>query len=188
MLAAFPALCEGNPPVGSRFHSQKASNAGFVVAHAISLNKLLIKQLSCQWFEMSKGTQLLCGPNAFTSLHKTSGQFPRPAGWFCYHVVYWRQFKLVLCSKLLAVFQRFPSGFAYHFYLRPVLAFGYCRCLRLWPKMQKTLVKVPITLWTDRPWPSRSNLTLNPNLSHFEPVIPYWKYIITQNHQRALNT
>ena len=26
-------------------------------------------------------------------------------------------------------------------------------------KMQKTLVKVPIFLWTDRPWPSRSNLT-----------------------------
>ena len=73
-----------------------------------------------------------------------------------------------------------------NFYPRPVLAFGYFRCLRLCvclsvcqslacprdnsgpvqarigkfgPKMRKTLVKVPIVLWTDRPWPSRSNLT-----------------------------
>ena len=37
-------------------------------------------------------------------------------------------------------------------------------------KMQKTLVMVPIVLWTDRPWPSRSNLTWNPNLPHFELV------------------
>ena len=67
---------------------------------------------------------------------------------------------------------------ALDFYLRPVLASGYCRCLRLsvcvsvrqslacprgisrpvqaWitkfgPKMQNTLTKVPNVLWSDRP-------------------------------------
>ena len=72
-----------------------------------------------------------------------------------------------------------------YFYPRPVLAFGYCRCLRLClcqsvcqslacphdisrpvqaritkfgPKVQNNLVKVPIVLWSDRPWPSKSNL------------------------------
>ena len=81
------------------------------------------------------------------------------------------------------------------FYPRPVLAFGYCRCLRLYvcvcpsvcqslacprdnsgpvqariakfgPKMQKTLVKVPIVLRGNWPWPSRSNLT---SKSEFTP-------------------
>ena len=84
------------------------------------------------------------------------------------------------------------------FYPRPVLAFGYCRCLRLcvWvsvclsvcqslacprdnsgpvqarikkfrPKMQKTLIKFPIVLWTDRLWPSRSNLIWKSNFTPF---------------------
>ena len=50
---------------------------------------------------------------------------------------------------------------SFFFYARPVLAIGYCRCLRLCvcvrvcvsmcvtkfgPKMQKTLVKIPIVL------------------------------------------
>ena len=78
-----------------------------------------------------------------------------------------------------------------HFYPRPVLAFGYCRCLRLcvcpcvcqsvcqsWPvqaritkfgpKMQKTMVKVPIVLRDNWPWPSRSNLTWK------WEVTPFW--------------
>ena len=85
------------------------------------------------------------------------------------------------------------------FYPRPVLAFGYCRCLRLCvcpcvcqsvrqslacprnnsgpvqaritkfgPKMQKTLVKVPIVFGGNWPWPSRSNL-----ISHSE-FTPFW--------------
>ena len=33
------------------------------------------------------------------------------------------------------------------------------RITKFGPKMQKTLVRVPIALWTDWPWPSRSNLT-----------------------------
>ena len=74
------------------------------------------------------------------------------------------------------------------FYPRPVLAFRYCCCLRVyvcvfvcvcqslacphdnsWPvqaritkfgsDMWKTLVKISIVLWSNRPWPSRSNLT-----------------------------
>ena len=76
------------------------------------------------------------------------------------------------------------------FYPRPVLAIGYCHCLRLcvcpcvcqsvcpitcfcprdnsgsvqaritkfWPKMQETLVKVPIVLGGNWHWPSMSNL------------------------------
>ena len=90
---------------------------------------------------------------------------------------------------------------SFNFYPRPVLAFGYCRCLRLCvcvcvclsvclsvcqslacpddnsgpvqariakfgPKMQKTLVKVPIVLGGNWPWPSRSNLT---SKSEFTP-------------------
>ena len=35
------------------------------------------------------------------------------------------------------------------------------------PKMQKTLVMVPSVLWTDWPWPSRSNLTWNSKLTPF---------------------
>ena len=83
-----------------------------------------------------------------------------------------------------------------NFYPRPVLAFGYCRCLRLCvcvclsvcqsrvcprdnsspvqaritkfgAQMQNTLVKVLIVLWGDRPWPSRSNLTWKSNFTSF---------------------
>ena len=73
------------------------------------------------------------------------------------------------------------------YYPRPVLAFGYCRCLRLCvrqsvcqslacprdnsgpveaiitkfgPKVQNTLVKASIVLGANRLWPSRSNSTL----------------------------
>ena len=84
------------------------------------------------------------------------------------------------------------------FYPRPVLAFGYCHCLRLcvcpcvrvcvyqslacphdnssavqaritklgW-ETQNTLVKKPIILEGDRPWPSRSNLTWKSNFTSF---------------------
>ena len=41
------------------------------------------------------------------------------------------------------------------------------RISKFGPKMQKTLVKVPIVLWTDRPWPSRSNLTWNSKFTPF---------------------
>ena len=84
------------------------------------------------------------------------------------------------------------------FYPRPVLAFGYCRCLRLCvcvsvclcvcqslacprdnsgpvqariakfgPKMQKTLIKVPIVLGGNWPWPSRPNLTSKSEFTQF---------------------
>ena len=82
------------------------------------------------------------------------------------------------------------------FYPRPVLAFGYCRCLRMcvcvclcvrqsWacpsgnsstvqaritkfgPEKQNTLVKIPIVFWGNWPWPSRSNLTSNSKLTQF---------------------
>ena len=87
-------------------------------------------------------------------------------------------------------------GGRFHFYPRPVLAFGYCHRLRLWvcvcvcvyqslacpgdnstliqaritkfgPEMQNTLVWVPIVLGDDRPWPSRSNLTSKSNFTPF---------------------
>ena len=40
------------------------------------------------------------------------------------------------------------------------------RIAKFGPKMQKTLVKVPIVLWGNWPWPSRSNLT---SKSEFTP-------------------
>ena len=46
---------------------------------------------------------------------------------------------------------------------RPVQA----RTTKFGQKMQKTLVKVPIVLWTDRPWPSRSNLTWKSKFTPF---------------------
>ena len=81
-----------------------------------------------------------------------------------------------------------------HFYPRPALAFGYCRCLGLCvcqsacqslayqqdnsgpvqaritkfgTKVQCNWVEVPIVLCSDRPWPSRSNLTLKPKFTPF---------------------
>ena len=44
------------------------------------------------------------------------------------------------------------------------------RIAKFGPKMQKTLVKVPIVLGGNWHWPSRSNLTWNQNLPHFELV------------------
>ena len=35
------------------------------------------------------------------------------------------------------------------------------------PEMQNTLVKVPVVLWGDRPWPPRANLTLKLNCTSF---------------------
>ena len=92
----------------------------------------------------------------------------------------------------------FTAKVSLSFYPRPVLAFGYCRCLRLCvclsvclsvcqslacprdnsgpiqariakfgPKMQKTLVKVPIVLGGNWPWPSRSNLTSKSEFTQF---------------------
>ena len=114
-----------------------------------------------------------------------------------YQVTYWP--RDIMARMLLIIFIE-------HCYPRPVLAFGYCRCLRLCvcvsvcpsvrlsgclsvcqslacprdnsgpvqarttkfgQKMQKTLVKVPIVLWTDRPWPSRSNLTWKCKFTQF---------------------
>ena len=101
-------------------------------------------------------------------------------------------------SHLFITYSQLPN----HFYPRPVLAFGYCRCLRLcvrvfvcvyqsWAcphdnsplvqaritkfgtKVQKTLVKVPIVFWHDRPWPSRSNLTWKSNFTSFLACPPH---------------
>ena len=41
------------------------------------------------------------------------------------------------------------------------------RIAKFGPKMQKTLVKVPIVLGDNWPWPSRSNLTSNSKLTPF---------------------
>ena len=46
---------------------------------------------------------------------------------------------------------------------RPVQA----RITKFGTKMQNTLVKVPIVLWNDRPWPSRSNLTWESKFTSF---------------------
>ena len=86
---------------------------------------------------------------------------------------------------------------SWDFYLRPVLAFGYCHRLCLWcvcvcvcgyqsracpsdnsssiqariakfgPDVQNTLVKVLIVLGDDRPWPARPNLTWKSNFTPF---------------------
>ena len=47
------ALCEGKPPVFGGFPSQMTSNTmwSLNVSFFIGLNKLLTKQLSCQWFD-----------------------------------------------------------------------------------------------------------------------------------------
>ena len=41
------------------------------------------------------------------------------------------------------------------------------RITKFGPQMQRTLVKVPVVLWTDRPWPSRSNLTWKSKFTPF---------------------
>ena len=41
------------------------------------------------------------------------------------------------------------------------------RITKFGPKMPNTLVKVPIVMWTDRPWPSRSNLSWKSKFTPF---------------------
>ena len=41
------------------------------------------------------------------------------------------------------------------------------RITKFIPKMQTTLIKVPVVLWTDRPWPSRSDLTWKSKFTPF---------------------
>ena len=87
-----------------------------------------------------------------------------------------------------------------NFYPRPVLSFGYCRCLRLsvcvcvrqpraFPrhksphvqartikfgqKVQNYFVKVPIVFGGDWPWPSRSNLTWKAKFTPFSACPRY---------------
>ena len=95
----------------------------------------------------------------------------------------------------MSLFEKHENTFAFiSFYPRSVLAFGYCRCLRVcvclcvrqsWacpsdnsstvqaritkfgPERQNTLVKIPIVFWGNWPWPSKSNLTSNSKLTTF---------------------
>ena len=93
-------------------------------------------------------------------------------------------------SQTALVFVVVVVGF---FYPRPVLASGYCRCpcpsarpsvrhqvcpcdnsspvqariTKFGSKMQNTLVKVPIVLGGNQPWPSRSNLSSKSKFTPF---------------------
>ena len=107
------------------------------------------------------------------------------------------------CRQICHAYTDMPFTLSSHnFYPRPVLAFGYCRCLRLCvfvsvcvyqsrvcphdnsplvqakitkfgTKMQKTLVKVSIVFGDYRPWPSRSNLTWKSNFTSFWACPPH---------------
>ena len=58
---------------------------------------------------------------------------------------------------------------------RPVQA----RITKFGPKMQNTLVKVPVVLWSDRPWHSRSNVTWNPNpILDQRCKMPWLRYLV----------
>ena len=99
-----------------------------------------------------------------------------------------------LCDRHGVLRQLHVYGTHGGFYPRPVLAFGYCRCLRLSvcvcvrqpracprhkssrvqtrttkfrQKVQNNLVKVPIVLRGNWPWPSRSNLTWKTKFTPF---------------------
>ena len=96
------------------------------------------------------------------------------------------RFQLFLNSRKISVVRDI------HFYPRPVLASGYCRCLclcvcvyqslacphnnsspvqaritKFGPEKQSTLVRIPIVLGGNWPWPWRSNLTSNSKLTPF---------------------
>ena len=47
------------------------------------------------------------------------------------------------------------------------------RITKFGTKVKKTLVKVPIVFWDDRPWPSRSNLTWKSNFTSFWACPPH---------------
>ena len=115
-------------------------------------------------------------------------------GWFQKNVIYimieWMS--ISFRPTLLAMGQLHYC----HFYPRPVLAFGYCHCLHLsvcqtvrhrvfprnnslpvsaritkfGPEMLKTLVKIPIVLWDDWLWHSRSNWAPKSTFIPFELV------------------
>ena len=98
------------------------------------------------------------------------------------------------------------SKFQSKFYPRPILAFGYCHCLcllvrpslrvsvkgfpcdnscsvqtritKFGPKVQNTLVKVPIVLGSDWLRPSRSNFTKNSNFTQFWPLSLSTQYLL----------
>ena len=73
-LSPLLALCEGNPLVTSGFPSQMARMESFDIFFVVSLNKLLNKQLSCQWFVMS-----WCSCDT-TVMHTSTFYFPRGHG------------------------------------------------------------------------------------------------------------
>ena len=91
----------------------------------------------------------------FTLMHKsvfTRGQF-WPSGIVVACVCVCVSVCLSVCQSLACL--RDNSG--------PVWA----RIAKFGPKMQKTLITVPIVFWTDRPWPSGSNLTWKSKFTPF---------------------
>ena len=85
-------------------------------------------------------------------------------------------------SRVMVLYQH-----AKGFYPRPVLAFGYCRCLRLCVCLSVCLSVCqsfacprdnlgPVVLWTDRPWPPKSNLTWKSKFTPFELVRTFTHY------------
>ena len=105
-----------------------------------------------------------------------------------------KKMPLAKCQPFFLGLNNWLLSLLWCFYSRPVLASGYCRCLRLCicvsvrqslacprhssgpfearitkfgSKMQNTLIKIFIVLWRYRPWPSRSNLTWNSKFTPF---------------------
>ena len=63
MLSALLALCEGNPSMIGGFPDKRPalssdSELWYFLCYKVSLNKLLIKQLGCQWFRLTSSLEI----------------------------------------------------------------------------------------------------------------------------------
>ena len=168
-------LCEGKPPVTGGFPSQRLVRRKGLHLMTSSWDTPVGSSKPDRCLPLTLFCCVQCRVNC-TAIYRESVVFresPRRSGWsypdYCLSFLTRGQFwpsVVVACVCVCVCLSVCQSLACPRDNSGPVQA----RITKFGPKMQKTLVKVPIVLWTDRPWPSGSNLTWKSKLIHFELV------------------